>query len=73
MRSTHRGVQAVLDAQHRRRVDRRTFKDARVELPLLGHSEDLQACPLEGLEPLDGARREDEDAAGALPPSTFAS
>ena len=57
-------VEIVLDAEHRRRVDRLAREDAFDQLAALGHAEDLRQRPgrLVGLEPLDGARRKDQHA-----------
>ena len=59
---------AHLVGEHRGRVDGRALEDARIELALLLHAEDLRSGHggVVRLEALDGARREDEHAVRAL-------
>ena len=61
-------VEIVLDAQHRRRVDRLALEDAFDQLAARGQAEDLRQRPgrLVALQPLDGARRQDQHAVRAL-------
>jgi hypothetical protein len=51
-------IEIILDAQHRRRVDGLALEDAFVELPALGHTENLRQrpCRLVALEPRHRAR-----------------
>ena len=51
-------IDIVLDAEHRRRVDRLALEDALDQLAALGHAEDLRQRPgrLVAFQPLDGAR-----------------
>ena len=60
--------QIILDAQHGRRVDRLARENAGIELAALRHAEDLRQRPGRHmrLEPLDRARRQDDDAMGPL-------
>ena len=61
-------VEIILDAQHRRRVDRLALEDAFDQLAALGHAEQLGQRPggLVGLEPLDRARAQDDHAVRRL-------
>ena len=61
-------VERILDAEHRRRVDRLALEDALGELAALGHAEDLRHRPRRrvALEPLDGARPQHQHAVRAL-------
>jgi hypothetical protein len=61
-------VEIILDAQHGGRVDRLALEDALDQLAALGHAEDLRQRPGRrvALEPLDGARRQDQHAVRGL-------
>ena len=61
-------VDIVLDAEHRRRVDRLALEDAFDQLAARGQAEDLRQRPgrLVAFQPLDGARRQDQHAVRAL-------
>ena len=61
-------IEIVLDAQHRRRVDRLALEDAFDQLAARGQAEDLRQRPGRrvALQPLDGARRQDQHAVRAL-------
>ncbi len=61
-------VDRVGDGEHRGGVDRLAGEDAVDELAALGEAEDLRQRPRRGvaLQPLDGARAEDQHAVAAL-------
>ena len=61
-------VDVVLDAEHRRRVDRVALEDALDQLAPRHHPEDLRQRPgrREGQEALDGARGQHDHAVGRL-------
>ena len=61
-------VEIVLDAEHRRRVDRLADEDAVDQLAALGHAEDLRQRPRRrvALQPRDRARRQDQHAVRRL-------
>ena len=62
------GVEVVLDAQHRGRVDGRALEDVEVDLAALGHAEQLRHRPggRVALQPGHGAGRQDQHAVRGL-------